>query len=179
MERPRLTQREAAAACGVHLSTIRRYREAGRLPHAQRDPSRGWLIPVEDLLAVGLRLHAPAPPEGEPPTVSGRATPLGDPVSGDERSTTARLEQALKEERHRREIAELKAEYLAANVADLRRHVLALTPGPTAGPADPESEGEPPTLPAQSRLTERPMSGPVSEGEPLTPRRRWSLRRRT
>lgn len=60
--RPLLTQREAAAACGVSRTTIRR-REAAELSGAVLDDDRGWLIPVEDLLAAGFRLNAPAPPD--------------------------------------------------------------------------------------------------------------------
>ncbi|MCZ4103704.1 helix-turn-helix transcriptional regulator [Streptomyces sp. H39-C1] len=78
MERPPLPQREAAAACGVSLSTIRRHREAGRFPGAQRDPARGWLIPVEDLRALLLLPPAPAPREGKPPAARGGAG--ADPV---------------------------------------------------------------------------------------------------
>ncbi|MFD4483345.1 helix-turn-helix domain-containing protein [Streptomyces sp. NPDC058471] len=54
--RPLLTQREAATACGVSRSTIRRRREAGDLPGSKLDTERGWLVPVEDLLAAGFRL---------------------------------------------------------------------------------------------------------------------------
>ncbi|MFD3827390.1 helix-turn-helix transcriptional regulator [Streptomyces sp. NPDC058625] len=43
--RPLLTQREAATACGVSRTTIRRRREAGELPGAVLDDDRGWLIP--------------------------------------------------------------------------------------------------------------------------------------
>jgi hypothetical protein len=45
--RPLLTQREAAAACGVSRTTIRRRREAGELPGAVLDDDRGWLISVK------------------------------------------------------------------------------------------------------------------------------------
>ncbi|MES9558856.1 MULTISPECIES: helix-turn-helix domain-containing protein [unclassified Streptomyces] len=61
--RPMLTQREAATACGVSRTTIRRRREANDLPGAVQDPQRGWLIPIDDLLAAGFRLHAPAGPD--------------------------------------------------------------------------------------------------------------------
>lgn len=186
MERPRLTQREAAAACGVSLSTIRRYREGGRLPHAERDSARGWLIPVEDLLAAGLRVGRPAPPEGEPPTLSGRATPLSTPVGEGEQPTVSDLAAQLTEERHRRQLAEAAAEHLGrelaardAHLADVRRALLALMPAPETRPAVPERGGEPPALPAQSGGHEHPVSTPVSEGEPPAPRRRWPLRRRT
>ncbi|MGW6576348.1 helix-turn-helix transcriptional regulator [Streptomyces sp. NPDC054945] len=63
MTRPMLTQREAAAACGVSRSTIRRRREAGDLPGSVQDPERGWMVPVDDLLAAGFRLNAPASPD--------------------------------------------------------------------------------------------------------------------
>ncbi|MYS73928.1 hypothetical protein GTY88_26455 [Streptomyces sp. SID5926] len=50
-------------------TTIRRRREAGELPGAVLDDDRGWLIPVEDLLAAGFRLtppaHPPRPVEGK------------------------------------------------------------------------------------------------------------------
>ncbi|MFJ8255563.1 helix-turn-helix transcriptional regulator [Streptomyces sp. NPDC094466] len=72
MTRPILTQREASDACGVSRSTIRRRREAGDLPGAVQDEARGWLIPVEDLLAAGFRLNAPVGPDSPdvPPPVS-------------------------------------------------------------------------------------------------------------
>ncbi|MGW9461150.1 helix-turn-helix transcriptional regulator [Streptomyces globisporus] len=63
MTRPMLTRREAATACGVSRTTIRRRREAGDLPGAVQDQAPGRLIPVEDLLAAGYRLNAPAGPD--------------------------------------------------------------------------------------------------------------------
>ncbi|MFJ3973400.1 helix-turn-helix domain-containing protein [Streptomyces parvus] len=72
MTRPMLTQREAAAACGVSRTTIRRRREAGGLPGAVQDEARGWLIPVEDLLAAGFRLNAPAGPDSQVHRVTSR-----------------------------------------------------------------------------------------------------------
>ncbi|MEU8138211.1 hypothetical protein [Streptodolium elevatio] len=52
-----LTMREAAGACGVSLSTIRRRREAGHFPGAALDEA-GWTIPVVDLAAAGLTINA-------------------------------------------------------------------------------------------------------------------------
>lgn len=43
--------REAAAACGVSRTTIRRRREAEDLPGAVEGEARGWLIRVRDLFA--------------------------------------------------------------------------------------------------------------------------------
>ncbi|MFE0894079.1 helix-turn-helix domain-containing protein [Streptomyces rochei] len=60
--RPLLAQREAAAACGVSRTTIRRRREAGELPGALLDDDRGWLIPVEDLLAARVPPQRPRSP---------------------------------------------------------------------------------------------------------------------
>lgn len=54
--RPRLTLSEAATATGVSRSTLRRRVESGRYATAVRDPVRGWLVPVEELLGDGLTL---------------------------------------------------------------------------------------------------------------------------
>lgn len=71
--RPMPTQRGAATACGVSRRTIRRRREAGDLPGAVQDEVRGWLIPVDDLLAAGFRLHAPSgPDDAAPPAPAGK-----------------------------------------------------------------------------------------------------------
>lgn len=57
-----LTLTQAADACGVSRSTIKRRREAGSFPGAtQRDGS--WVIPIPDLLAAGLNPGRPSPPE--------------------------------------------------------------------------------------------------------------------
>lgn len=45
MKRPMLTQQEAATACGVSRTTIRRCREAGDLPGAVSDETRGVAHP--------------------------------------------------------------------------------------------------------------------------------------
>ncbi|MET9985707.1 helix-turn-helix domain-containing protein [Streptomyces rochei] len=78
--RPLLAQREAAAACGVSRTTIRRRREAGELPGAVLDDDRGWLIPVEDLLAARFRLNVPAPPDEK--KVVGNPAQTATPGSG-------------------------------------------------------------------------------------------------
>jgi DNA-binding transcriptional MerR regulator len=67
---------EAAKLVDVSRSTIRRYREAGYFPNAYQDSDRQWMIPIEDLLAKGLKpvgelrkvipLMAPAQPVDEP-----------------------------------------------------------------------------------------------------------------
>ena len=63
-ERPSLTLSEAAEACGVSRSTIRRKREAGDFPNAYRaGPDTAWRIPVTDLLGAGLKPGRPSPPD--------------------------------------------------------------------------------------------------------------------
>ncbi|MFJ1930368.1 MULTISPECIES: helix-turn-helix transcriptional regulator [unclassified Streptomyces] len=122
MTRPMLTQREAAAACGVSRTTIRRRRESGSLPGAVQDPRRGWIIPVDDLLAAGFQLRTPA----EPNTPS---TPAGDGQHRqDITALRAELEQArhllaLAEERHARELAEVQTEFLRAQLVAQREHI--------------------------------------------------------
>ncbi len=71
MSRPALSLSEAAQACGVSRSTIRRYREAERFPDAfQAGDDQAWHIPVDNLIAAGLRLTErggpgpQAPPSG-------------------------------------------------------------------------------------------------------------------
>ncbi|MFJ9096871.1 helix-turn-helix transcriptional regulator [Streptomyces globisporus] len=165
MTRPMLNQREAAAACGVSRTTIRRRREAGDLPGAVQDPARGWLIPVPDLLAAGFRLNAPAGPDTAAADSSAEhggsyRQEHGD-VQGDVAGLRAELERmrhehalAVAEAEHGRRLAEVEAGHLreqlsvraeqlaaqAAHIADLQQTVRALMPAPERpelGPAVP------------------------------------------
>lgn len=157
MDRPRLTLREAAAACGVSLSTIRRYHEQQhRFPNAELT-SRGWLIPVTDLLAAGLRVNAPAPPP-----VS-EASEAGEPAS-------EQLAQALAElarERTRRELAEQRAELLERHLGDVQTLMRALTAAP---PSEAERVQEHAPSDGHDRAVDQEVSVPRA-------RRRWSWRR--
>ncbi|MFF9431922.1 helix-turn-helix transcriptional regulator [Streptomyces sp. NPDC014746] len=143
--RPMLNQREAAAACGVSRSTIRRRREAGLLPGSLEDPERGWLIPVEALLAAGFTLNAPAPPDStSPPGPASAGAGLGDLVGGSVAELRAELERVhhqhaleLAEARHGRALAESEAVHLRAqlearaeHIGDLQRALQALMPTP-------------------------------------------------
>ncbi|WP_371631840.1 helix-turn-helix domain-containing protein [Streptomyces sp. NBC_00341] len=128
--RPVLTQREAATACGVSRTTIRRRRGDGDLPGAVQDPKRGWMVPVEDLLAAGFRLDAPAGPDASP-------SPPGDGEHQDVTELEHAHALALAEERHGRELAEAQVEHLRAQLAtqaehigDLRQALAALMPAP-------------------------------------------------
>ncbi|MET9957191.1 helix-turn-helix domain-containing protein [Streptomyces sp. NPDC006339] len=162
-----LTQREAATACGVSRSTIRRRREDGDLPGCVQDPQRGWLIPVDALLAAGFKLNAPAPPDTPEP-----AAPEPAPAAD-----VAALRAELSEARHAAELAAVEAEYLRRQLADrdqhledLRTALRALTPAPeraaiTPGVVVPEQAARPGT-PAP------PADAAGDDGEEQ-PRRRW------
>lgn len=155
MVRPMLNQREAAAACGVSRTTIRRRREAGDLPGAVQDPVRGWLIPVPDLLAAGFRLNAPAGPDAPAADSSADGGGHHRQEHGDDQSDVAGLRAELERMRHEhalavaeaehgRRLAEAEAGHLreqlgvrteqlaaqAAHIADLQQTVRALMPAP-------------------------------------------------
>ncbi|WP_130799766.1 helix-turn-helix transcriptional regulator [Streptomyces otsuchiensis] len=158
MTRPELTQREAAAACGVSVSTIRRRRTDGAFPGAHQDEARGWLIPVPDLLAAGLRLNAPAGPDPAAPPAGEDAAALRERLAEAERGR----ERAEVEAAHLRELVAAQREHLA----DSRRALLALTAGPTARvpeQADGQEVAEPTPAGAES------APAPAEE----SPRRRW------
>ncbi|MER7050558.1 helix-turn-helix domain-containing protein [Streptomyces jumonjinensis] len=177
--RPLLTQREAAAACGVSLSTIRRRREGGEFPSTRRDPVRGWLISVDELLAAGLRLHAPAPPDEQPTADRGAwavSTPGEHPAHGASMTHAQALMDELLTARHRAEIAEAEARLLREHLGDLRQLLRALTPAPPAPPADQDlSEAEPPTVPAQSEGHDQPPAPPMTtrQTDDTRPARWW------
>ncbi|MFE5709603.1 helix-turn-helix transcriptional regulator [Streptomyces sp. NPDC056501] len=171
--RPMLNQREAAAACGVSRSTIRRRREAGLLPGAVEDPDRGRLIPVEALLAAGFALNAPAPPDAAP-------SPAGDGSGGPEAGSVAELRAELDrlqyqhalelaEVRHGQALAESEATHLRAQLADRADHISdlkwalqALMPAPVR-PAIPQpSSWAPPPTPT-GQAPEQPFLGDPSQ----------------
>ncbi|MEU3777996.1 helix-turn-helix domain-containing protein [Streptomyces sp. NPDC032472] len=187
MTRPMLTQREAAAACGVSRTTIRRRREAGDLPGAYEDPKRGWVIPVDDLLAAGFRINAPSPADPAAAPAGPGAAAAGD--GQDAAALRAELERvraehalALAEAHFGQRLAEAEAEHLrvqlaarAEHIADLQRAVAALTPAPQRPAIDPPAAG--PAVPGQTHTeptpaTAAPTAAPAEE-ETSAPRRRW------
>ncbi|MEO3977796.1 hypothetical protein [Streptomyces sp. CAU 1734] len=142
MERSLLSQREAAAACAVSLSTIRRRRENGGFPGARQDPVRGWLIPAEELPAMGAPLNTPAPAV-EPSGTEGagdRTAPTGPDASPPD---IGRLRRELADALSQRRLAEAEVRVLSARIAaqrehleDLRRLLFGGAPGwvPAPGP---------------------------------------------
>ena len=111
-ERPMLTFSEAAIAAGVDRRTIRRWKDAGKLPDAVMVDGV-WRVPVEDLLAAGAQLHAPTPPDEPDPT------PPPDELE--------RLRTEVAEYRRRAEVAEAVAAERGAALDDARLALRALT----------------------------------------------------
>jgi hypothetical protein len=111
MKRPTLNVTEAADATGKSRRTIARLLDAGRLDGAEKDDDGTWRIPVEALIAAGLTLHAPSPPDAP---VSDKAPPPPPPDALD----TLRAEMA--DWRRRAEVAEAVAAERAAALEDVR-----------------------------------------------------------
>ncbi|MER6231542.1 hypothetical protein ABT169_20665 [Streptomyces sp. NPDC001616] len=114
-----LAQREAAATCSASRTTIRRRREAGDLPGAVQDPVRDWAIPVDDLLAAGLRLHAPSP--SDEVTLAARRSAQWAQGAGEQSAAALRAEQehlrqeptlAVAEDEHGRLLTQAEAQQL-------------------------------------------------------------------
>ncbi|WP_030684100.1 helix-turn-helix transcriptional regulator [Streptomyces cellulosae] len=185
--RPLLTQREAATACGVSRTTIRRRREAGELPGSVLDDERGWLIPVDDLLAAGFRLHAPAPADkaGTNEATAGAGQPDGHGQAAELRAELERLrhetELQLAQEQHARALAETEPRHLkerlaerAGHIADLQRALAALTPAPErAAIPQPTAPAVPAPAPAVAPAASETAAAGHNHHQEQGERRRW------
>lgn len=128
-----LTLTEAADACGVHRSTIRRHLDGDDFPNAYREDGRQgpetgpWRIPIGDLLGVGLepnRQHEAKTLEQEEQQRAATVDQTGRVRELEAR--TVELERQLAVERARREAAEQLAEERRERVEDLRVAVTAI-----------------------------------------------------
>jgi len=122
-QRPLWTLSEAAQHCSVSRSTVRRYRETGKFPNAVKDPERGWIVPVGDLLAAGLRPGRSAP-------LSEHAQSEDDPAR-DLAQRIQQLETQLTVERAQRAAVEQVAAERERSLVDLRAALRMLDAGPT------------------------------------------------
>lgn len=156
MSRPSWTIVEAAERCGVSKSTVRRYRESDRFPHAWKDRAGVWRIPVEDLLAVGWRPVDPT--QAVAPEV-----PMSGPTERERE-----LEGLLAVERAKREGAERLAAMAEASVADLRQALRMLEQIPVRQ-AERAAEVPVPT-PSGLPVPEQPER-PAEQAE--QPKKRW------
>jgi transposase len=173
---PSLTIAEAARACGVSVSTIRRYLAAGRFPGAHQQPSpipgqRGlWRIPNQDLVAARLRSgQAPIPgQELKNQPSSGRTA--GQP--GDDR--VRELEHALELERIRRRAAEDLAADRAHTIQTLESALRALQAHHAAQGRSHDPAAPSPLSPSDATYTARPARRPGML--PMVPKRRPAKR---
>jgi MerR family regulatory protein len=180
-QRPSLTIAEAAKACGVSASTIRRYLRAGRFPNARREPSPvpgqswQWRIPPEELPVAGLDRR-------RPPSDHGREQQSRDePAGGRPAEDRIRvLGNALELERIRRQAAEALVAEQARTIARLKmalrafeqrrpeplpdRPVIATSaPSPAGVEQTPESAPQPDSL--RMAPTPRRARGELSQEE--------------
>jgi hypothetical protein len=159
-----LTLTEAADACGVSRSTIKR-----RLPefaNARQDDSGSWRVPVSDLLGAGLKLR----PRPETRT-NGQVSQGHDPAQNgaDLAQAKARIETLtaeLADERTARQVAEVRATAYAAHLDDMRLALRAISgppqpaePAPVVGPRRAAPEPEEPVQPAPRRGFRAWLSG--------------------
>lgn len=153
--RPSWTLSEAAERTGASRSTIRRYRETGKFPHAYKSTDKQWRVPVEDLLASGLTLSGQAQPEQVSAPTEQPITQASEPLS----ERVRELEALLAVERARAAGLERVAAAAEANAADLRmalRMIEAARPG----------QGEPAQTEQVSTPTEQPTTPAPKQGEP-------------
>ena len=119
MNRPAWTISEVVERTGASRSTIRRYRDAGKFPHAFKDSAGMWRVPIEDLLAAGLSVSDPARAE--------QVSQVIEQVQPDpEQATNLRekvneLERALAVEQARNEGLQRAASAAEQNARDLRQ----------------------------------------------------------
>jgi hypothetical protein len=153
--RPELSITDAAAAAKRDRRTIRRWLDAGRFPNAHRTAAGDWRIPTDDLLAAGLRLHAPTAPDVE------QQPPVPDVEA---------LRSERDEWRRRAEVAEAVAAERAEALADARLALRALTS--SEPPRAPEVEVE-----VEERHSQLGVPAPDELDAEPPRRRRWGRRR--
>ncbi|MGY4973483.1 helix-turn-helix domain-containing protein [Streptomyces nigrescens] len=163
--RPLLTQIEAAEACGVSRTTIRRRRTDGVFPGAVQDPKRGWMIPIEDLLAAGFHPNAPRGAPAGTAAKPGRTLAGGDQEAEQLRAELQRLqhehELELERAKSAQKLAETEVRHLKGqlhergqHIESLQRALAALTPAPERAaipsPAAPAGAEAPPVAPGRA-----------------------------
>lgn len=134
------TLSQAAAACGVSRSRIRRMLDAGAFPNAVQEatPGKGtsaqvWHVPVPDLLAAGL---VPNRETNRPADRSGGEGDLSEQVPG---QALTDLQHALDLERERRKAAEAVAAERERTIQGLEQALRLLeASNPPAAPAAPQ-----------------------------------------
>ena len=148
---PTLTLSEAAKACGVSVSTMRRRREELESLGASRHGA-SWQIPISALIALGLM------PRTSPPDASVKAMPVRVSDASMTREASLleeidRLKTALAEAEKRAAVAEAEARE-RLNTIEAHRMTLRMIEGPKA-----KTDEEPETPEVTRPREEAPRRG--------------------
>lgn len=176
MTRPAWTISEVVERTGASRSTIRRYRDANKFPHAYKDTAGVWRVPIEDLLAAGLKPSDPAQDE-QVNQVSEQAQPTPDHTARILQEKVSELERALAVEQARNEGLERLAQAAQENARDLRQALRMLEVGRSEQPTSDHLSMT--TEHAVSTSAEHPMNSPETTPEQPAgppPRTRWLSR---
>lgn len=160
-----MTLTEAADACGVSRSTIKR--RLGEFGHAYQDAAGSWRVPVSDLLGAGLKLRPRPVTEATESVTQGHDPGQNGAELDQVRAEVQRLAIDLAHERAARQVAEARAAAYAENLADLRHAVRAITGPPVA----PEAPPVPTAAPQPPAAYEPQQAAP--EPPLRVSRRRW------
>jgi transcriptional regulator with XRE-family HTH domain len=173
-QRPTLTVAEAAQACGVSTSTIRRYLRGGRFPGARQEPSPvpgqpgSWRIPTQDLLEAGLDRQR-LTPSGQAEQHQSPADPAGGWADSDR---VQALEHALELERTRRQAAEVVAAERARTIVTLEIALRALEHRRPESAADQTGMTPAASSPSGASTGQEPKPAPPSGILQMVPRPR-------
>lgn len=174
-----LTLTEAADACGVSRSTMKR-----RLPefeNARQDDSGSWRVPVSDLLGAGLKLRPRPETRANDDVIQGHDLGQNGADLVQARARIDALTAELAAERTARKVAEAELRRADQNLEDFRLSLRVIS-GPVRAPeavevAIPAPVAAEPVQPAAGPV--QPVSGPVPrravvepEGGANVPRRR-------
>lgn len=158
---PMLSQAEAARVCKVSTATIRRARQAGKLPGAVQTAD-GWAIPIPELIAAGIMPRATPPDTPTTPIATRVASPLND--TGDtprhtptDTAVVDELRAKLAAAEQRAAVAEAVARERGLALEDARLALRALT-----GPAPDTAHATPTTPPPRA-----PETPPTTKAETL------------
>lgn len=143
---------EAAKACGISVSTLRRKR-TDLEAHGAAQTASGWHIPVTALIALGLMERVTAPPSHDTPsgTLTGEIDTLRSQLAAAEKR--AAVAEAIAAERER---------VIQTQAMALRMLEAAKAPAPAAPDADASAPPEgPATAPPSTDTTKGRPSKPV------------------
>lgn len=136
---PTLSMAEAARACGVSVSTMRRHRDA-LMAHGATRHDASWVIPLSALLSCGLMPRATPPASPSRNDVTAIMTPASDtPLTKEVQDLRKQLVNA----EHRAELAEAVAAERQHTIDAQRIALRALEPRPAHDNSQPTDEATP------------------------------------